>query len=258
MSSVTEPENMTKLNIKDNNRIYWNPWMGCIKKSEGCQNCFMFSKAEEQGKSGDDIYKNDKGFMLPVERELSGEYAILSGELIRVSMFSDFFLEEADPWREAAWNIIRERKDLIFFLLTKRPERIRFCLPNDWKEGWENVIVGVSCENQKRADERIPILAHLPFKHKMLMLSPLIGEISLCTFMPDIKFDLIVCDEENHEGHRTCDIEWVRKLKEECFEFQTNFLFEGNSAGENLNLTCESIIIELDNEDKILRRKLTF
>ena len=46
-------------------------------------------------------------------------------------MTSDFFLEDADTWREEAWAVMRERRDLKFYLLTKRAERIARCLPSD-------------------------------------------------------------------------------------------------------------------------------
>lgn len=52
-------------------------------------------------------------------------------------MTSDFFLEEADQCRSEVWNIIRARSDVIFFLLTKRPQRVRKCFPSDWGEGWK-------------------------------------------------------------------------------------------------------------------------
>lgn len=47
-------------------------------------------------------------------------------------MASDFFQEEADPWRVKAWDMIRWRPDVTFSLLTKRAERIKDCLPYDW------------------------------------------------------------------------------------------------------------------------------
>lgn len=46
-------------------------------------------------------------------------------------MTSDFFLEEADAWRENIWDIIRYRKDVKFYILTKRAERIKDHLPSD-------------------------------------------------------------------------------------------------------------------------------
>lgn len=65
------------------------------------------------------------------------------------------------------------------FLLTKRPERVEKCLPYNWGDGWEHIFFNVTCENQRRADERIPILHSLPFKHKGIMTAPLLGPIEI-------------------------------------------------------------------------------
>jgi protein gp37 len=78
--------------------------------------------------------KREADFMI-LYKNRNGEYKIRSGELIRVCMSSDFFLEEADEWRKDAWNMIRQRSDGKFFLLTKRPERMERCLPVDWHSG---------------------------------------------------------------------------------------------------------------------------
>lgn len=59
-----------------------------------------------------------------------------------------FFLEEADEWRCEAWKIIRQRPDVTFSLLTKRAERIKANLPEDWGDGWDNVQIAVSTENK--------------------------------------------------------------------------------------------------------------
>lgn len=75
-----------------------------------------------------------------------------SGETLRVCMTSDFFIEEADEWRGEAWKIISERPDVVFYLLTKRPERVAKLLPKNWGGGWENVFFNVTAENQARAD----------------------------------------------------------------------------------------------------------
>jgi len=91
------------------------------------------------------------------ERDKNKKYKIQSGEMISVCMTSDFFLEEADGWREEAWDIIHKRSDVIFLLLTKRPERIPKNLPETWGTGWDNVFLNVTCENQIRADERVPL-----------------------------------------------------------------------------------------------------
>ena len=45
-------------------------------------------------------------------------------------------------------EIISQRRDVVFYLLTKRPERVEKCLPVNWGRGWENVFFNVTCENQ--------------------------------------------------------------------------------------------------------------
>ena len=148
----------------------WNPWHGCRKCSEGCQNCYMYYLDSLRDKDGSEIYRTKAGFKYPLSKYRDGTFKVKSGEMIRVCMTSDFFLEEADSWRDEAWQIIRQRSDVKFFLLTKRPERVADHLPWNWGDGWENVMFNVTCENQKRADERIPILLDLPFKHKGIMI----------------------------------------------------------------------------------------
>ena len=122
----------------------WNPWHGCVKCSEGCQNCYMYFLDRMRGQNGADIYRTKNGFSYPLQRERSGGYKVRSGEMLRVCMTSDFFLEQADPWRAEAWEIMRQRSDVKFFLLTKRPQSVRACLPEGWGDGWENIIFNVT------------------------------------------------------------------------------------------------------------------
>lgn len=205
----------------------WNPWHGCRKCSEGCMNCYMFFLDEQRGKNGADIYRTKSGFRYPLSKDKLGRYKIQSGEQLRVCMTSDFFLEEADAWRDEAWGIIRQRPDVAFFLLTKRPERVRDCLPYDWGEGWENVFFNVSCENQKRADERIPLLLEFPFKHKGIMCAPCIGEITIEKYLSMGQIEQVLCDGENYAGARPCHYEWVKRLRDECARYDVTFVFCG-------------------------------
>lgn len=95
-------------------------------------------------KDGSEIYRTKAGFRYPLSKDRNGRYKVQSGEMIRVCMTSDFFLEEADAWRDEAWSIMRQRPDVKFFLLTKRPQRVAQCLPMDWGDGWENVMFNVT------------------------------------------------------------------------------------------------------------------
>ena len=132
----------------------WNPWHGCKKVSPGCQNCYMFHLDSQRGKDGALIYKVQSSFDRPLKRNRRGDFVIPPGSTIRVCMTSDFFLEEADEWRGEVWKMIEKRSDVLFYLLTKRIERVKDCLPENWGDGWENVWMNVSAENQKMADRR--------------------------------------------------------------------------------------------------------
>ena len=208
-------------------RDIWNPWHGCIKCSEGCQNCYMYYLDAQRGRDGSRIARAKTGFRYPLAKDRSGRYKVGSGEMLRVCLTSDFFLAEADEWRGEAWEIIRQRPDVKFFLLTKRPERAADHLPEGWGDGWENVMLSVSCENQRRTDERVPVLLSLPFKHKGIMCAPLIGPVSLRDWLSAGQIEEVLCDGENYEGARPCRYEWVRTLSEECAGAGVTFVFCG-------------------------------
>lgn len=203
----------------------WNPWHGCTKCSEGCDNCYMYFLDRQRGKNGAEVFRTVSGFDYPLQKSRNGAYKIQSGELIRVCMTSDFFVEEADEWRAEAWEIMRCRPDVKFFLLTKRPQRVSECLPEDWGGGFDNVIFNVTCENQRRADERIPILLELPFKHKGIMCAPFIGPVSVGKYLDSGQIEQVVCGGENYDGSRPCDFDWVKGLRQECAERNITFCF---------------------------------
>ena len=202
----------------------WNPWHGCKKCSEGCENCYMYALDKMRGMDGSLIYKTKSGFNYPLKRDRSGRYHIRSGETLRVCMTSDFFLEEADEWRGEAWDIIARRPDVVFFLLTKRPQRVAELLPHDFGS-FDNIFFNVTCENQRRADERIPILLSLPFKHKGIFCAPLIGGISIEKYLVRGGIEQVVCGGENYDGARPCSFDWVKRLRSECERHNVTFVF---------------------------------
>lgn len=203
----------------------WNPWHGCVKCSEGCEHCYMYFLDRMRDRCGEDIYRTKEGFTYPLKKDRKGRFKIQSGELIRVCMSSDFFLEQADEWRGEAWKIMRQRSDVKFFLLTKRPQRVKECLPPDWGDGWENIFFNVTCENQRRADERIPILLELPFKHKGIMCAPLIGPVIVHKYLSAGQIEQVICGGENYDGARPCEFDWVKNLRAECTAADITFCF---------------------------------
>ena len=205
----------------------WNPWHGCIKYSEGCKHCYMYYLDKERGKDGSKIYKVKSNFDLPLKKDKYGNYKIPSGSLVHVCMTSDFFLSEADEWRNEVWNIIKARSDVTFWIQTKRASRVKECLPDDWNNGYKNVIMCFTAENQLRADERIPILLDLPVKRKVIMCAPMIGEITLLDYLKTGKIERVLVDGENYDGDRPLNYDWVKKLYSECLENNVLFDFVG-------------------------------
>ena len=204
----------------------WNPWHGCQKKSEGCLNCYMYylDKKHQNKISSDKVYRTNN-FNYPLQKNRDGTYKVKAGEQLRLCMTSDFFVEDADKWRDEAWNIIRQRKDVSFFILTKRPERVLNNLPSDWEDGYENVFFNITCENQKRALERIPYLLKLPFKHKGIMCAPLLSEIDIGEYLDSGLIEQVIVGGENYDGARPCHYEWVKKLAADCRKRNIRFCF---------------------------------
>lgn len=204
---------------------HWNPWHGCKKISEGCENCYMYFLDQMRNQDGSNIYRTKANFDYPLHKNRKGGYKVASGATIRVCMTSDFFLEEADAWREEAWEIMHLRSDVKFHLLTKRPQRVAQCLPKNWDDGWENVLLSVTCENQRRADERIPILLDLPFCHKGINCSPLIGQVCIEPYLKCGQIELVESGGENYDGARICKFEWVQELRRACEAQNVSFHF---------------------------------
>ena len=205
----------------------WNPWHGCRKYSEGCENCYMYYLDAKRDRDGSEVYKVKTNFNLPVKKSRDGKYKIESGSTVHVCLTSDFFLEEADEWRDEAWDMIRKRPDLRFWLQTKRAGRVESCLPYNWNGGWKNVSICFTAENQRCADERLPILLLLPFEEKNVMCAPMIGEISLAKYLKTGKIKKVLVDGENYEGNRRLRYEWVKKLYDECSQNGVEFDFVG-------------------------------
>ena len=108
-----------------------NFWHGCRKLGIECAKCYLYRDKRKQGQDASIIHRLlDQTFFKPLFWQESGRVFTCS--------YSDFFLEQADSWREDAWDVIRRTPKLTRMILTKRPERIKACLPPDWGDGWDN------------------------------------------------------------------------------------------------------------------------
>ena len=207
----------------------WNPWHGCHKISEGCQNCYVYRTDSRYGKDSGKVEKTSN-FDMPLNRDRSGEWKLQNdGFAVATCLTSDFFIDEADQWRSDIWQIIKRRRDLDFFIITKRIHRFYERLPEDWGNGYDNVIIGCTCECQRTADFRLPIFLEAPIKHKVIICAPLIEEIDLSGYL-DERIEQVSAGGESGENARICKYDWILSIRKQCADNNVDFNFHHTGA----------------------------
>lgn len=211
--------------------VMWNPWHGCHKKSAGCLNCYVYFLDGRRDRDAGVVTRSKTNFYLPVARDRTGAYKLKGGQEIPTCFTSDFFIEEADAWREEAWRIIHSRPDVDFLICTKRIERFNGCLPPDWAEGYDNVIIAVSCENQLAADTRMPVFAEVKAKRKYVFVAPILEYVDLTPYLAVGSFDAVSVGGESYSNARECNFDWVKRIRFDCAEYGVRFDF--HQTGSN-------------------------
>ena len=206
----------------------WNPWHGCHKLSAGCVNCYVYRTDGKHGIDSSVVVKT-KSFGLPVQKKRDGSYKIGAGEMVYTCFSSDFFVEDADEWRGEAWEMIRSRPDLRFLMITKRIDRLQAVVPDDWGEGYDNVTICCTMENQERADYRLPIYRAAPVKHKIIVCEPLLSAVDLSPYLGAWVEQVIVGGESGREA-RTYHYDWVLGIRRQCVEHGISFRFRQTGA----------------------------
>jgi len=208
----------------------WNPWHGCHKISPGCANCYVYRRDESIGKDAS-VVSRTGDFNLPLKKNRQGEYKLTAADgIVFACMTSDFFLDTADEWRQECWDMIRQRQDLQFHIITKRIDRFMQCVPPDWGDGWEQVTICSTCENQDRADYRLPILLELPIKHREVICEPMLEEIHMEQYLASGKIEHVTCGGESGENARLCDFRWIQEVRRECIRNGVSFTFKQTGA----------------------------
>lgn len=208
----------------------WNPWHGCHKISPGCLNCYVYRRDESIGKDASVVSKIGD-YNLPVKKNREGDYKLKAEDgVVFTCMTSDFFLEDADEWRSGCWDMIRERQDLHFYIITKRIDRFEQCIPPDWGGGWEHVTICSTCENQNRTDYRLPILLSLPLRHREIISEPMLGEINMEKYLETGLIEHVTCGGESGPHARPCDFRWIQEVRRECIRCGVPFTFKQTGA----------------------------
>ncbi len=212
-----------------------SPWFGCTEVSPGCAHCYareltLQHKWAGWGDSSPRV--PSKGFW----RDAYKWNRRAAGANQRPRVFTSL-MDWLDPkvpieWLAEFLKVIYETPHLDWLLLTKRPElyadRMRSVLTHfaevgghdtadwliDWRDGESptNVWVGVTCEDRKRADERIPILWRIPARVRWVSVEPLLE-----TFQIDVKLlDWAVIGGESGPKRRDCGVGAIISIADQC------------------------------------------
>jgi len=205
----------------------WNPWTGCQKAGPECVGCYAEAILSRGGRDFGVLALTQTGmtpYQLDAEAKRQNRQAICF-----VCSLSDFFHQGADHWRSDAWQVIRDCTNVNFMLLTKRPERIAGCLPDDWCDGgnYPNAWLGVTC-GVRSAFKRVEILRSIPCALRFLSIEPLMESVA------DIDLNGIGwvavggMSGPLHQKHRM-DLAWAAEVHDLCHQKSIPFLFKQSS-----------------------------
>ena len=275
----------------------WNPTVGCSLVSPGCTHCYAMKMANrlESMAHGDERHplEHYRGSTKVVNSKpvWTGQVNVAPDHIllkplswkkprrIFVNSMSDLFHEDApDEWIDEVFAVMALCPQHTFQILTKRSKRMReYCenvtasrlqvameslpLTDPWAVAWPlpNVWLGVSCEDQTRAEERIPDLMHTPAAVRFVSAEPLLGPIDFedvaspkeCDCSPahtpylnalsgsifcngccegperiNVKLDWIIVGGESGEKARPMHPDWARDIRNQCAEAGTAFFFK--------------------------------
>jgi len=254
----------------------WNIITGCTPISEGCKNCYASRMAKRlKGRFGyppDDPFKPGTMHNDVIHKPAHWQ----KPKRIFVCSMGDLFHDEVD-WNHlfSVWQMMGMIKHHTFIVLTKRPMNAKHQLYNDlgfhlrrqnWCNKWPlpNVWLGVTAENQQRADERIPILLETPAAVRFVSIEPMLGPVDLnkkeCLidkrrFKYTIAnyLDWVICGGESGPGARPMHPDWARSLRDQCQEAGVPFFMKqmsGKTAKERHAIPDDLMIREFPKENQ--------
>lgn len=208
----------------------WNPIVGCSPVSEGCANCYAAAISKRFHLPWGSAHFMPERIEQPASVHKPGRVFVCSmSDLFHDSIDDDHINQVFNAMACYDWHT--------FIVLTKRPERMADWLSENRKwfmggcpianvEYWKtwplpNVWLGVTVENQDRANERIPFLLGIPAAVHFVSVEPMLGPVSLGYWvMPEGDLiDWVIAGPETGPKARRCDDQWIDELAAEspCF-----------------------------------------
>lgn len=165
-----------------------------------------------------------------------------------------------DTERQRLFELIRATPNLVWLLLTKRPENVLRMVPERWRVAWpSNVWVGTTIEDQARADIRIPRLLQIHAPVLFVSYEPALGSVDLglaadhsgherdhittdvypqcldCSTDDEVvdwtvpagqRIGWVIAGGESGPGARPAHPEWFRSVRDQCATAGVPFLFK--------------------------------
>ena len=262
----------------------WNPVRGCTRVSEGCRNCYpevissRFSGPGQpfEGFAGSPrCYSSQAGYMKATGQRFgwTGRVELIPEKLseplrwrkprrVFVNSMSDLFHEDLEPAGalQKVWDVMRRCPQHTFQILTKRAAGMKEAFDTVLSDDpLPNVWLGVSVEDQKTADERIPLLLEVPAAVRFVSYEPALGPVDFRRILlkasdrpetgkPDVtvdplvgwyggakddertRIDWLIVGGESGPKARPCDVAWFRSVRDQCLASGTPFFMKQKGA----------------------------
>ena len=257
----------------------WNPVTGCDRASEGCDHCYALTLAKRLKAMGNPRYQVDgdprtsgPGFGVTLHHDkLFEPLSWRRPRPVFVNSMSDLFHPRVpDEFIFQVFETMARAEHHVFQVLTKRHARLAAWTKRNWRKPLPNVWLGVSIENQRWADRRIPKLLEAPAAVRFLSCEPLLGSVDLTEWLwefpsnpssaPHEALHWIIVGGESGPRFRRFNLDWARSLRDQCVSAGVPFFFkqvggrtpkaggrqlDGREWGELPAVTPEAILEEL-------------
>lgn len=217
-----------------NTKIEWcdhtfNPWVGCQNVSPGCDHCYAEALAKrtgmvEWGPHAERRRTSAAYWRQPFRWARKAAEAGVRHRVFCASMADVFDNKVPRAWQLQLFVLIRGTPELDWLLLTKRPENMAAMLPCDWRDDYPNVWLGVTAEDQDRADHRVPILLDTAAAKRFVSYEPALGPVR----MPGMyavgedgvvdtpALDWVIAGGESGPKARPAHPDWFRAVRDQC------------------------------------------
>jgi protein gp37 len=214
--------------MAERSKIEWtdstfNPWIGCTQVSPGCDHCYAeaqnkFRGWAEWGPHGERTRTSEANWKKPKQwNAAAGTFERETGRRRRVfcaSLADVFDNQVPESWRVDLFDLIRATPSLDWQLLTKRPQNIAKMLPPDWGDGYHNVWLGATAEDQTRYRQRWPVLDRIPASVRFISYEPAIGPLG--DLAVGSTPDWIISGGESGPHARPMAASWARQVRDNC------------------------------------------